>query len=79
MSSSNPVWHKQNTITGTVSDDDGTIKELYVSETPSFSSANLFKNGSWTYSFSDNGEKNIYFKVIDAKGTEFISKASSDL
>ncbi|WP_288751701.1 Ig-like domain-containing protein [uncultured Treponema sp.] len=79
MSSSNPVWHKQNTITGTVSDDDGTIKELYISETPSFSSANLFKNGSWTYSFSDNGEKNIYFKVIDAKGTEFISKASSDL
>lgn len=79
MSSSNPVWHKQNTITGTVSDDDGTIKELYVSETPSFSPTNLFKNGSWTYSFSDNGEKNIYFKVIDAKGTEFISKASSGL
>ena len=84
ITSSNPVWHKQNTITGIVSDDDGSVKELYVSETESSlektsSSENLFKNGSWTYKFEENGAKDLYFKVIDLKGTIFISKVESDL
>lgn len=84
MTSSNPVWHKQNTITGIVSDDDGSVKELYVSETENLlektsASENLFKNGSWTYKFEENGSKDLYFKVVDSKGATFISKVVSDL
>lgn len=84
MTSSNPVWHKQNTITGIVSDDDGSVKELYVSETESSlektsPNENLFKNGSWTYKFEENGSKDLYFKVVDSKGATFISKVVSDL
>ena len=84
MTSSNPVWHKQNTITGIVSDDDGSVKELHVSETESSlektsHNENLFKNGSWTYKFEENGSKDLYFKVVDSKGATFISKVVSDL
>lgn len=80
MTSSNSIWHKQNTITGIVSDDDGAIKELYVSEQKDiFNGENLFKNGSWTYKFENNGAKDLYFKVVDSQGETFVSKASSDL
>ena len=38
---------------------------------------NLYKNGSWTFKFDSDGEKQIFFRVVDASGTIFISRATS--
>mgnify|MGYP003301560884 CR=1 FL=1 len=47
MTNSTPIWHKQKFLFGTVTDDDGTIKELYVSKDGTTWGDNLIKSGSW--------------------------------
>lgn len=39
--------------------------------------ANLHKNGTFTFTFEDNGYKKLYFRVVDHNGTEFISSTTS--
>ncbi|MBO4509464.1 MAG: hypothetical protein J5747_12620 [Spirochaetaceae bacterium] len=60
-------------IYGAVSDDDGNISTIYVSED---SGANwdsvTVQNGSWTYEVQGNdGAKELYFKVTDPEGAVF--------
>jgi len=76
MTNSTPIWHKQKFLFGTVTDDDGTIKELYVSKDGTTWGNNLIKSGSWQEKTEIDGEEILYFKVIDAKGTEFISSGT---
>jgi hypothetical protein len=76
MTNLTPIWHKQKFLFGTVTDDDGTIKELYVSKDGTTWGNNLIKSGSWQEKTEIDGEEILYFKVIDAKGTEFISTAT---
>ena len=76
MSSTNRVWHKTSDLHGTVSDDDGNVKEVHVSiDNGATWSNNLYLNGMWTYPITSdiNGAKDIMFKVVDAKDTEFVS------
>ena len=70
MTNSTPIWHKQKFLFGTVTDDDGTIKELYVSKDGTTWGNNLIKSGSWQEKTEIDGEEILYFKVIDAKGNE---------
>ena len=77
MTSSTPVWHKQKYLYGSVTDDDGTVQGLYVSTDGTNWGSNLFRNGSWQDIINDDGEKTLYFKVVDAAGTEFISNATT--
>ena len=87
MSSEKPVWFNRSELYGTVTDDDGSVKSVKIiakniadSEptTAEWTSAeNLFKNGSWTYNFPENGAKKIYFRIEDADETVFVSNVDS--
>ena len=90
MSSSNNVWLKNTTsLYGTVEDDDG-INSMYISQDgTTWTTVTVSTNNAWSFdiqNFFDSDTENkankshkIYFKVIDSKEKEFISKASSDL
>ncbi|MBQ1999304.1 MAG: hypothetical protein II220_07470, partial [Spirochaetales bacterium] len=73
-------WCKVSSIYGTVSDDDGGISKFYISEDGGKSwSDNCYQDGSWMHNFTTDGEKELYFKVVDGKNTEFISKVTNIL
>ena len=79
MSSSSSVWNKQETIYGTVTDDDG-IKSLYISSDAGQNwGENLYKDGAWEYTFQSDGNITLLFKVIDSEGTEFKSTSGSEM
>ncbi len=72
-------WSGSKTLKGTISDDDG-ISEFYISESTNFSDSDKVDvtNGTWSKEFSEEGTKNLYFKLVDAGGTTFTT-ASSDV
>ncbi|MCQ2575201.1 MAG: hypothetical protein MJ162_00560 [Treponema sp.] len=73
----NKYWHKDNTLQGRVEDDDGSIQEvLWKDGSAGEWSRNIYRKGTWTINNLDDGAKEIYFKVIDALGTEFVSAAT---
>ena len=79
MSSSSSVWNKQETIYGTVTDDDG-IKSLFISSDAGQNwGENLYKDGAWEYTFQSDGNITLLFKVIDSEGTEFVSTSGSEM
>jgi|GEM_PF-5734431 len=68
------------TVYGTVTDDDG-IKEFYITEDAvdpiDWGTALTLSGGTWSRnSSSDDGEKTLYFRVIDGKDREFITNAT---
>ena len=77
MTSAVYIWNKQETIYGTVSDDDG-ISSLKISTDNGTSwSDNLYKDGAWEYTFNSDGKATLMFKVEDAEGTTFTSTTGS--
>ena len=79
MTSAVYIWNKQETIYGTVSDDDG-ISSLKISTDNGTSwSDNLYKDGAWEYTFNSDGKATLMFKVEDAEGTTFTSTTGSAL
>lgn len=77
MTSADYIWNKQETIYGTVSDDDG-ISSLKISTDNGTSwSDNLYKDGAWEYTFDSDGKAMLMFKVEDAEGTTFTSTTGS--
>lgn len=74
------VWHKQSTIYGTVTDDDG-VEELKIAATETAptnwsSYENLYDNGAWNYELKD-GSTTLYFYVKDSVGSEFVTSTSA--
>lgn len=87
MTSSDNIWHKSESIYGTVKDDDG-VSEMYISLDggTTWEADNLYDSGSWSYTFkndgTDDGSKKIAFKVIDvSNGTDhpFISASGAEM
>ena len=90
MTSSNSVWVTKEDLYASVSDDDGEVKSVAISfdgtnwKEEEGSGANAVpyytpENGlSYPIPSDKDGEQTIYFKVIDAKNTEFISSLTSD-
>ena len=77
MTSAVYIWNKQETIYGTVSDDDG-ISSLKISTDNGTNwSDNLYKDGAWEYTFNSDGKATLMFKVEDAEGTTFTSTTGS--
>lgn len=77
MKSSNYVWNKQETIYGTVSDDDG-VSELRISVDGGSSwTDDLYKDGAWEYKFLSDGKDELMFKVVDSEGAVFTSATGS--
>ena len=77
MKSSSYVWNKQETIYGTVSDDDG-VSELRISVDGGSSwTDNLYKDGAWEYKFLSDGKDELMFKVVDSEGAVFTSATGS--
>lgn len=78
---------RSSVLTGSVSDDDGTIKELYiqvVKEGGSFTDAwkTLENPSNWTYTIpgtsgSSDGTYTVWFKITDAAGETFVSSEDS--
>lgn len=92
MSSSSRKMINNNQITGTVTDADGAISAVYIqvidkdadlSDTDSAWGESIFDSSSslWSYTFPSNGsldgEKDIYFKVVDAEETAFVSAVAA--
>ena len=75
-------WLTSKALKGSISDDDGlTGLTLAVSEDGTSYSNVTVNNGNWTYTFSgaageNDGQKSLYFKVVDAKTTEFVSAST---
>ncbi len=75
------LWHKENKIRGTVSDDDG-IEYLkvatynFTSRTWNAFSDNLYKNGSWETPDLSDGNLALKFEVKDKDGKVFTSVTS---
>ncbi len=81
ISSANAILSSGSVI-GTISDDDG-IKEFYYSENAGSGEETVWNeidvnSGSWSLTL-DGGSKNIYFKVVDSEGKEFITGDSTKL
>ncbi len=93
MSSSSRKMIKNNQITGTVTDSDGAVSAVYIqvldkgaslSDTDSAWGTSIYDSSSslWSYTFpsdgSLDGEKDIYFKVVDAEETPFVSAVAAN-
>ncbi|MGP1431741.1 MAG: Ig-like domain-containing protein [Treponema sp.] len=73
---------REKELRGYINDDDGAVKKLYISKDGNNWGHEIeLKNQNWTYKFDPNsdGEKTLYFKVIDAKDGEFITSGSNTL
>lgn len=91
MTSAAPVWHKQSTIYGTVTDDDG-VSSLKIATAAEYAKiksdektwadiTECLDSGEWKYTFSNEGENTLYFYVKDTSGTsgrEFVSNLGND-
>ena len=66
------------TLYGSILDDDGAVKKLEVSETESGPYAEIsVSSGSWNYTFTNDGEKKLYFKITDKEDSVFTSAVST--
>lgn len=71
-------WHKNSTMYGIVTDDDGTVQSVkYKIGSDGTYSANIYSSGMWIITNLTDGNKDIYFQIVDAKGTTFTSSATS--
>ena len=92
MTQVNPIWITKEQIYGTVYDDDGTIQSAKIAFTssPSTLPANgdwqeIYdaEQANWVYNFPTDAEHSkdgfnvIWFKVVDAKNTTFVSSVSN--
>lgn len=78
MSSSKSIMNKNETIFGTVQDDDG-VNEMFVSlDGGKTWSENIYDSGSWKYTFTEDESYKLEFKVIDSENREFVSGSGSD-
>lgn len=78
MSSSKSIMNKNETIFGTVQDDDG-VNEMFVSADGGKTwSENIYDSGSWKYTFTEDESYKLEFKVIDSENREFVSGSGSD-
>lgn len=78
MSSSKSIMNKNETIFGTVQDDDG-VNEMFVSADGGKTwSENIYDSGSWKYTFTEDEPYKLAFKVIDSENREFVSGIGSD-
>ena len=75
----NKYWHTSKELFGTVSDDDGTVKSvMYKIGAAGAWSSNIYENGMWTIdNIGADGAKEIYFEIVDASNTSFVSNANS--
>ena len=78
MDANTRVWLKSKIIYGIITDDDGAVQEFKYSFNNSTWTDVTLSNGTWNMTVNDDGHKEIYFKVKDATGSEFISKISGD-
>ena len=80
LSAGGTLWHKSNSIFGTISDDDSGSKDVqvYIYENGT-KSDNCYKDGSWEYTFTEDGEKNLEFEIVDSEGSRFISADTDGL
>lgn len=79
MTAANPIWLKNaNVIYGTITDDDGITSLAYNTDRVSTWTDIPVSNGAWNLKL-DDGEKTIYFKVVDKAETMFTSAASADI
>jgi len=68
----------EGTLRGLVQDDDGAVKEFYISEDGSSWTPITLSGNTWSYTLtSGDGAKNIYFKVKDGADGVFISSTST--
>lgn len=77
MTSSSPNLHKQETLYGTIKDDDGAASLKVSSDGGETWTDNLYTSGSWEYTVPE-GENTLLFQVVDAEGTIFTSTNSSE-
>jgi large repetitive protein len=79
MTAANPIWLKNaNVIYGTITDDDGITSLAYNTDGGSTWTDIPVSNGSWNLKL-DDGEKTIYFQVVDKAETTFISSSSANM
>lgn len=69
-----------NTVFGSVTDDDGSVAKLEISEDGASWTEHPLSGGTFSYdSSAGDGAKTIYFRVTDSKGTVFSTSAASSL
>lgn len=78
MTKAAPAWHRQGTIYGTVTDDDGVSVLKISSDSGKTWSDNLYSNGAWTYNVEE-GASTLMFYVKDSNNTEFTSNNGSNI
>lgn len=79
MSINDPIGFQDKTIYGLITDDDGTIKELYYSiDNQSNWTKIELSNSSFNFALED-GSKTVFFKIKDANDKEFVTNSTSSL
>ena len=68
-----------NSVTGSITDDDG-VEELYISQngTDWGTPVTLINGINWSYNGLADGDRTLYFKVVDVAGTTFMSSTTAD-
>lgn len=74
-----PIGFQDKTIYGLITDDDGTIKELYYSiDNKSNWTKIELSNSSFNFALED-GSKTVFFKIKDANDKEFVTNSTLSL
>lgn len=76
MTSGEGIFYKQKVLYGSITDDDGTVQSVKISLDGTTWTENIYNNGTWDYSFAEDGTKTVYFEITDKSGKTFASNGT---
>jgi len=76
MTSVKGIFYKQKVLYGSITDDDGTVQSVKISLDGTTWTDNIYNNGTWDYSFAEDGTTTVYFEITDKSGNTFASNGT---
>ncbi|MBO5825120.1 MAG: Ig-like domain repeat protein, partial [Treponema sp.] len=76
MTSAKGIFYKQRDLYGSITDDDGTVQSVKISLDGTDWTENIYNNGTWVYSFTEDGTTTVHFEITDKNGKVFASNGT---
>lgn len=76
MTSAKGIFYKTKVLFGSITDDDGTVQSVKISLDGTTWTDNIYSNGTWNYSFAEDGTTTVFFEITDKSGKTFASNGT---